>query len=180
MSRVPEVRPALGAGDDAAHVAVELHALEVLVEPRPWSLATFADELARSDRCWLTARADEGSVLVGFAGAALLADAVHVLRCTVDPARRRRGTGARLVAALVAWARTVGARALTLEVRASNGPAVALYEAAGLTVRGRRPGYYPDGEDAVLMTLDLDPTAPRADADAGPVVATAPAAGTGR
>jgi len=42
-----------------------------------------------------------------------------------------------------------------LEVRASNAAAQALYTAAGFVADGRRPGYYPDGEDALLWRLDL-------------------------
>ena len=41
---------------------------------------------------------------------------------------------------------------VVLEVRASNAPAQALYRRAGFVVDGRRPRYYPDGEDAVLMS----------------------------
>jgi ribosomal-protein-alanine N-acetyltransferase len=43
-------------------------------------------------------------------------------------------------------------RRVQLEVRASNQPARALYARAGFVVDGRRPRYYPDGEDAVLMS----------------------------
>ena len=41
------------------------------------------------------------------------------------------------------------------DLRASNGAARGLYEASGFVVVGRRPRYYPGGEDALLMTLDL-------------------------
>jgi ribosomal-protein-alanine N-acetyltransferase len=47
-----------------------------------------------------------------------------------------------------------GAREITLEVRASNHAAQALYRSMGFVVVGVRKHYYYDnGEDAILMTL---------------------------
>ena len=74
-------------------------------------------------------------------------------------AARRKGLARRLVAALEARARDAGARVCFLEVRASNAAARALYSGLGYTVSGRRPTYYKDGEEAVLMRRDLqEPT----------------------
>lgn len=42
-----------------------------------------------------------------------------------------------------------------LEVRVSNGAAIALYDQLGFKQVGRRKQYYPDGEDAILMNKDL-------------------------
>jgi ribosomal protein S18 acetylase RimI-like enzyme len=49
----------------------------------------------------------------------------------------------------------------TLEVRADNAGALALYHAHGFLEAGRRPRYYADGADAVLMTRPPGPL-PRA------------------
>lgn len=48
-----------------------------------------------------------------------------------------------------------GCRAAWLEVRPSNGAAIALYDSLGFVVAGRRGGYYPDGEDALIMKAEL-------------------------
>ena len=46
---------------------------------------------------------------------------------------------------------------LTLEVRAGNAPAIALYEKNGYARVGRRPGYYDHPkEDAILMTYLIE------------------------
>ena len=46
---------------------------------------------------------------------------------------------------------------MTLEVRASNAPAIALYMKHGFAQVGRRRGYYDDPkEDAILMTLEFE------------------------
>lgn len=148
IERVP-----IGAAPDA--LVDELARLEHAVEQRPWSHGSLRDEFARPDRTWLVARDLDG--LAGFAGSVRLGDDVHVLRLTVAPDRRRRGLGRSLLDGLVRDAQEQGAASLTLEVRADNDAARALYAAAGLTERGRRAGYYPDGQDALLLTLDLEP-----------------------
>ena len=89
--------------------------------------------------------------LLGLASAQLLVDDVHVLRLAVVPEARRRGIGRALLDGLAVWAAEVGAAAVVLEVRADNVAARALYGSAGFVEDGRRRGYYPDGEDAVLL-----------------------------
>jgi ribosomal-protein-alanine N-acetyltransferase len=49
----------------------------------------------------------------------------------------------------------MGAKWVTLEVRASNDKAIRMYEGFGFKVIGRRKGYYTDnGEDALVMWSD--------------------------
>lgn len=52
----------------------------------------------------------------------------------------------------------MGGESLTLEVRFDNVPAITLYETLGYSRRGIRPSYYPNGEDAVIMTRQLSPS----------------------
>ena len=53
-----------------------------------------------------------------------------------------------------------GMVALTLEVRESNRAARRLYEGFGMQTVGRRVAYYSDtGEDALILTVALDPAA---------------------
>jgi ribosomal protein S18 acetylase RimI-like enzyme len=75
----------------------------------------------------------------------------ELLRIAVDPAHRGQGLGRRLLEACQEALAAQGMVMLFLEVRASNGAAMALYRACGWTRCGLRPGYYPDGEDAVLF-----------------------------
>ena len=138
---------------------LQVVAIDAEASSRPWSVAAFLTELARDDRCYLVARSavsgrgDAGSdpVIVGFVGVALFPDEAHVMTIAVALAVQRQGIGAQLVAGMLAEVAQVGLGAVTLEVRAANGPARRLYGRAGFEVAGIRPAYYPDGEDAVIL-----------------------------
>ena len=74
----------------------------------------------------------------------------ELLRIAVDPAHRGQGLGQVLLEACQRQLAGEGLTHLFLEVRPSNAAAIRLYRACGWEPCGRRPGYYPDGEDAVL------------------------------
>lgn len=134
---------------DAAHAGA-VAALETqIMAADAWTEALVADELPRADRVWWAAYADEA--LVGYAGGWIVDGEVQILKVGVDPAARRRGIARGLLARVAADARDLGAARCSLEVRASNAGAQALYEAVGLRSLGVRPHYYADGEDAVIM-----------------------------
>lgn len=107
------------------------------------------DALVADDHCCLVARLDDA--VVGVAIGLLQLDEGHVCDVAVATERRRQGIAARLLADLEDRLAARGARATTLEVRPSNRAARALYARLGYREEGRRPGYYPDGEDALLL-----------------------------
>jgi len=77
---------------------------------------------------------------------------LHVLKIATRPGFRRLGLASRLMEMAVDHARAFGGETVTLEVRERNTPAIALYRGLGFSVAGRRPRYYGDGEDALIMT----------------------------
>ncbi len=81
---------------------------------------------------------------------------LEVLALAVAARARRQGIGSALLDRALELARAGGAEALILELREHNEAARALYSKAGLVVVGRRPRYYPGGEDALLMTCRLE------------------------
>lgn len=140
-------------------------ALEVATQERPLPLDVLLAEARRSrDGVVLVAR-DTQERIVGMASVRLMVDEAHVIRLAVDEAARRRGIGRALLDGLVTWARERGAGAVLLEVRDGNVAARTFYAAAGFVAEGRRPRYYPDGEDALLWRLTLRTGAAAAAAD---------------
>ena len=111
-------------------------------------------ELGRTFARFWVARSDQQ--IVGFLLAWDVADEVHLLDLVVEPRERRKGVARSLMHTLLDHSRSRRARTILLEVRKSNEPARRLYEAAGFSANGERAAYYADGEDAVLMRLDLE------------------------
>ena len=125
-----------------------------------WNESLVADEIPRRDRTWWAAYASEGKpgevgTLVGYAGGWVVDGDVQILKVGTDPAWRRRGIARELLAHVAADARNLGAQTVSLEVRAGNEGAQALYRALGLVPVGTRPRYYSDREDALIMLGDL-------------------------
>jgi ribosomal-protein-alanine N-acetyltransferase len=158
VERLAAPLPAAGSADAQAVLA-----LEAATQDRPLPLAAVLAEAGESvDGVVVVARDSDGGI-VGMASARLHVDEAHVIRLAVEASQRRGGVGRALLDALLAWAREQAAGAVVLEVRDSNAPAQALYAAAGFVADGRRPRYYPDGEDALLWRLML--VGPRAGRD---------------
>ena len=130
-------------------------ALERLCFSLPWSLESFAAELENPSSYYVVVV--EGDRLLGYAGMRFVLDEFYVDNIAVAPDCRRRGVADALLSALTAFGRARLA-CLMLEVRASNGPAIALYEKHGFQAVGRRKNYYDaPREDAILMTLKFGP-----------------------
>ena len=100
--------------------------------------------------------AERGGQAVGYVGCQTVLDEGYITNVAVSPDCRRQGIARALIAKLTDEARAAGLAFVTLEVRASNAPAIALYEGAGFGRVGVRKNFYTaPTEDAVLMTLFL-------------------------
>lgn len=119
--------------------------------PTPWSRDLFLQEYdnpqARVDLLWA------GSQLAGYLVSWHVLDELHILNVATAPAFRRRGVAARLLGHALSRAREKGLTRTLLEVRVGNAGAIALYESFGFSRDAVRRRYYPDGEDALLMSL---------------------------
>ena len=117
----------------------------------PWSEKSIGEELNNQWAFWLTAM--EGENLLGYIGIQFGLDGGDIMTIATDPALRGKGIGKKLVEAAVEILKVKHLGYLTLEVRPSNLPAIALYESFGFREVGRRKKYYRDPvEDALLMT----------------------------
>ncbi len=121
--------------------------------PHPWSQAQLDSALASENAC-LEVAAEVGSErLVGLVlGRTLGADLVEIDLVAVASESRRRGRGRALLEEFIALRQARGIREFRLELAASNVAAMGLYSAVGFVVVGRRARYYPDGDDALLLT----------------------------
>ena len=139
---------------DESHVAA-IAQLEKLCFSDPWSEKSIETELSCRLSVWLVAL--EGEQVVGYVGSQTVIDESDMMNIAVHPDFRRRGIAEALVAELEAALRQRGSRALTLEVRDSNAPAIALYEKLGFAQVGLRKNYYRNPtENGILMSLDLN------------------------
>lgn len=131
---------------------IELHSFT-----RPWPKKTFEAELRRE---W--ARLDvalDGGKVVTFCDYWVVAPDMQILAIATHPDFRGRGIGAAILQHVLAQAAAAGCQVASLEVRAGNRPAIALYEHAGFkTVHVRARYYADDDEDALVMTRGLPPT----------------------
>ena len=96
--------------------------------------------------------------LIGYIGHWLMAGEAHISIIATDYAWRGRKLGALLLLHTLSLAIQQEATIATLEVRSSNEAAQNLYLKYGFELVGERPRYYQDnGEDALIMTVDLAP-----------------------
>lgn len=133
----------------------QVAALEKICFCDPWSEGSVASELENPLSRWLVAL--EGEQVLGYVGSQTVLDESDMMNLAVDPAFRRRGIARALVCALIEQLRKMGSRCLTLEVRASNESAQALYACLGFVQVGRRKNYYHHPkEDALILRKEWE------------------------
>jgi len=131
---------------DVAQVAE----LEKLCFSAPWSENSIRSELTNPLSLWLVAV--DGDTIAGYVGSQSVMGEADMMNVAVAPAYRRQGVAERLVALLVDKLTFNNVSSLTLEVRASNEPAIALYRKMSFVQVGRRPNYYTKPkEDALIL-----------------------------
>ena len=118
------------------------------------SRETLSAQLSDGRHIFLIASLD--GLRAGYMSFDTVLDECYVDNVCTAPEYRRRGVASALVSAACAAASDMGCSFITLEVRASNNPAISLYERQGFRRVGLRPGYYErPREDAVIMTFDF-------------------------
>lgn len=157
---MPQARTRLRPFDVDDLAAVLPIEQELFSRDPPWSEDVFRSELARvPDTRWYVVAIEETSgEVVGYVGlmhSGHTGDTADVQTIAVTPARQRLGIGTLLMTALIAEARRRAAGTVTLDVRADNEPAQAMYRAFGFEEVRRRRRYYADGTDGVVMSLTL-------------------------
>ncbi len=133
----------------SAHIE-QIAELEKLCFSDPWSVKSISTELSNPLSLWIVAM--DGENLAGYVGSQSVMGWADMMNLAVHPDYRRMGVGENLIAYLVSGLKEKDVTCLTLEVRASNEPAIRLYTKLGFTEVGRRPGYYHNPkEDALIL-----------------------------
>lgn len=120
-----------------------------------WTLEGYQRELdsPNSDLLglFIPSSAQSASLLAMGCQWAILEEA-HITLLAVHPHYQCQGLGQALLISLLTSAYDRGLERATLEVRASNKPALSLYQKFGFKTAGRRRCYYKDtGEDALIL-----------------------------
>lgn len=130
-------------------------AIEAEVFVDPWASHLYLQEIGQPLRYQRIVATDTGFV-VAYLFAVWQFDEMHILKVATHPIY----AGRQIASALLAVARDEVAncrgRGLLLEVRPSNHRAIRLYHRIGYHTIGRRPGYYVNGEDALVMQFELE------------------------
>jgi len=121
-----------------------------------WSADGYTQELDRaSSQFWVLEPLPIGGItlppLLGFGCFWGILDEAHITILGVHPDYQGQGLGQALLLSLLQVAWQQGLEWATLEVRVSNEVARSLYQKFGFQEAGRRPRYYPTGEDALLL-----------------------------
>jgi len=155
--RVERLRDALASDVIEAIVGLETESFT-----NPWSRDTLVWELQNSDVTRVHVLRDDlpdrHDTIVAFCVCWVIFDELHINTLAVAPDSRRQGLATTLLEHVLAEAARAGATKATLEVRASNTAALALYERLGFHVAARRPNYYtrPDEDGLILWCERLD------------------------
>ncbi len=146
----------------AEHVS-RLAELEKLCFSEPWSEKSLTEEIDNPAACFLVAMQQDEVLgyggmhtVLGYGGMHTVLGESYVDNIAVFPEFRGHGVGRTLMEALIEKARENGGVFITLEVRTSNLPAIAMYRSLGFTEAGVRRNFYTEPrEDALIFTLSF-------------------------
>ena len=116
----------------------------------PWSEDMFKEEISGKFSHYYVV--EEDSRAVAYMGMWSLSGEGHITNVAVAKDCRRKGYAKALISHFVEIAKEEKLEFLTLEVRATNEPAIALYESFGFVQVGTRKNYYDNKDDAYLLT----------------------------
>ena len=138
---------------DRSHIE-QIAALEKNCFSTPWSENMLTDALFDPQASFIVAEDGEGGVL-GYAGLHVVLDEGYIDNVAVEEAARRHGVASALLDVFCRFGQA-NLVFLTLEVRASNAAAIALYQKHGFAQVGLRKNYYTNPrEDAIIMTREF-------------------------
>ncbi|MEE1330493.1 MAG: ribosomal protein S18-alanine N-acetyltransferase [Acutalibacteraceae bacterium] len=134
---------------EARHIA-PIAKLEKVCFSEPWSAEGIVGAYKTGTRFFA---AENSEHLMGYIGIKAVIDEGYITNVAVFPQYRNKGTATALIERVFEFARDSRLAFVSLEVRASNIPAITLYEKLGFKTEGRRRDFYRNPrEDALIMT----------------------------
>ena len=128
--------------------------LEKICFSEPWSEKALLEETENPAAFFVVAV--ENDAVFGYGGMHTVLGESYIDNIAVFPEHRGHGVGRAVTQALIEKAKEDGGVFITLEVRASNTPAITLYRSLGFETAGVRKRFYTEPEeDAVIMTLNF-------------------------
>jgi len=128
----------------------QIVSIEKICFSLPWSKESFINELKNENAYYQCA--EESGKIAGYMGMWRIIDECHITNVAVLPECRNKGIASGLIHKMVEICRCSEISSMTLEVRASNIPAINLYKKFGFYSVGKRPNYYSKpAEDALIM-----------------------------
>jgi ribosomal-protein-alanine N-acetyltransferase len=123
--------------------------------PAPWTRRAFLAEIAATSVSQPLV-AEYQNQIIGYVVPWFVADELQIANIAIHEDFRRRGLARQIIVCLCDAAPRRGCRVAHLEVRRSNTAARMLYEKLGFQTTKVRRNYYEPGEDALLMSKQLD------------------------
>lgn len=129
--------------------------LEKICFSDPWSESSIRSELNNKLSLWLVAVDDDR--VVGYVGSQTVLGETDMMNIAVHPYYRKQGIGTALIVGLISALEQRDSHSLMLEVRASNAPAISVYQKLGFSEVGRRKNYYRNPrEDALILRKEWE------------------------
>ena len=114
-----------------------------------WTKKQLMDAMTRDDTIYLVA--EMAGRIVGLCGLQNISGDGEITNVSVSGDVRQQGCGYKMLRQLIERGYGIGVKDYTLEVRAGNAPAIALYEKLGFRSEGTRPGFYDEPKDDAII-----------------------------
>ncbi|MEH6617326.1 MAG: ribosomal protein S18-alanine N-acetyltransferase [Porticoccus sp.] len=141
------IRPMVA--EDVSYVS----AIEQQVTPHPWRESQFLESVSKHHCLVLSLEAQ----IIGYTVYTIVAGEAEILNIAIHPDYQGKGYGRQLLEYLMSIVSEQAER-FFLEVRASNHPAIHLYQDVGFVEICLRQNYYQTSsgpEDAIVMAIDF-------------------------
>ena len=134
----------------------EIADIEKEIFSTPWSLKNITDTFKNENNWFFVGKDLESGEIVGHICLETVLDEGILTSIAVKEKYRNKGIAKKLMDSFIDEAKNRNIAFINLEVRASNAPAIALYEKYGFEKVGTRKNYYSKPtEGALLMMLNF-------------------------